>query len=224
MPEILFNDKNVLTMELKDLRLNYGKGSIPDVEQPINPMLWFGDWLSEALSASMNEANAMILSTVSDKGMPSSRVVLLKGFDEKGFLFFSNYSSRKGLQIAANPCGALLFFWPELERQVRIEGVIGKAESTVSDEYFYSRPLESRVSAAVSPQSRIVPSRASLEQMHHNFLTLHQDGEFKRPENWGGYRLVPELIEFWQGRRNRLHDRIQFKRSSNGWDKSRLAP
>jgi len=211
-------------MELRDLRINYGKGSIQDGELPENPMEWIGDWLAEALSASLHEANAMVLSTVSETGSPSSRVVLLKAFDEKGFLFFTNYESRKGRQIVHNPAGSLLFFWPELERQVRIEGAIEKAEAGISDEYFYSRPLESRVSAAVSPQSMIVSSRAELEKMHQDYLDEHPDGTFERPDHWGGYWLLPNLIEFWQGRRNRLHDRIQYQRNELGWERCRLAP
>jgi pyridoxamine 5'-phosphate oxidase len=211
-------------MELHDLRVNYGKGAIQEGEMPENPMAWLGDWLVEALSASLFEANAMILSTVSESGAPSSRVVLLKAFDERGLLFFTNYESAKGQQIAKNPAGSLLFFWPELERQVRIEGVIRKAEAAISDEYFYSRPLESRASAVVSPQSRIVSSRTQLEKMHQSFLAEHPEGTFKRPVNWGGYWLFPGLIEFWQGRRNRLHDRIQYQRSNEGWEWNRLAP
>jgi pyridoxamine 5'-phosphate oxidase len=213
-----------MNMELHDLRINYGKSSIPDGKLHDNPLDWFGDWLSEALSASLNEANAMVLSTVSDKGMPSSRVVLLKAFDERGLLFFTNYNSRKGQHIALNPAASILFFWPELERQIRIEGLIQQADPAISDEYFYSRPVESRISAAVSPQSRIVPSRSSLEQMYQNFMADHPEGEFKRPAHWGGYWLSPNMIEFWQGRRNRLHDRIQYRRIGNGWEKCRLAP
>jgi len=211
-------------MELQDLRINYGKGAIPDGKSPGNPMMWFGDWLAEALSASLHEANAMVLSTVSEKGSPSSRVVLLKAFEERGFLFFSNYESLKGYQITLNPAGSLLFFWPELERQVRIEGKITKADADVSDDYFYSRPLESRVSAAVSPQSRIVSSRTQLEQIHQDFLDTYPEGTFKRPDNWGGYWLSPDLFEFWQGRRNRLHDRIQYQLVERKWEWNRLAP
>jgi pyridoxamine 5'-phosphate oxidase len=211
-------------MELSDLRINYGKGSIPDGKYPENPMMWFGDWLAEALSASLHEANAMVLSTVSEKGSPSSRVVLLKAFDDRGFLFFTNYESRKGNQITLNPAGSLLFFWPELERQVRIEGAIAKADARISDDYFYSRPLESRVSAAVSPQSKIVSSRAQLEQIHQDFMNEHVEGTFTRPDHWGGYWLLPNLIEFWQGRRNRLHDRIQYQLSEGKWEWNRLAP
>ena len=211
-------------MELQDLRLNYGKSSIPEGELLENPMDWFEIWMTEAISASLKEANAMVLSTVSETASPSSRVVLLKAFDERGFLFFTNYESRKGRQIVHNPAGSLLFFWPELERQVRIEGAIEKAEAGISDEYFYSRPLESRVSAAVSPQSAVVSSRAELEKMHQDYLDEHPDGTFKRPDHWGGYWLSPNLIEFWQGRRNRLHDRIQYLRNDLGWERCRLAP
>lgn len=211
-------------MELHDLRINYGKGEIDDRNLPESPFGWFGEWLADAISKGLPEANAMVLSTVSDLGKPSSRIVLLKAFDERGFLFFTNYSSRKGHNITLNPAGSLLFFWPELERQVRVEGIILKADPVTSDEYFYSRPLESRVSAAVSPQSAEVPSRIYLEKMHKDFLESLKDDKVQRPDNWGGYWLFPELVEFWQGRRNRLHDRIQYDRSDSEWKRCRLAP
>ena len=211
-------------MELQDMRIDYRKGEISDDSLPDHPMAWFGTWLEEAISANIEEANAMVLSTVSIAGTPSSRVVLLKAFDERGLLFFTNYESRKGSQISYNPAGALLFFWPDLERQIRIEGSISKADNTISDDYFYSRSLESRVSAAVSPQSKVVETRELLEKMHSEFLLDHQEEKFHRPDNWGGYWLQPDLFEFWQGRSNRLNDRIQFQRLEEGWIRSRLAP
>jgi pyridoxamine 5'-phosphate oxidase len=219
-----YNHINLFNMELQDLRINYGKGSIHDRNLPDQPMEWFAEWLGQAIQASAFEANAMVLSTVAENGYPSSRVVLLKGFDERGFVFFTNYESRKGKQLDSNPQAALLFFWPEMERQVRIEGVVHKAEEELSDEYFYSRPLESRVSAAVSPQSEVVSSREQLEIMHNAFLNSNPDGRFERPQHWGGYRLDPRLIEFWQGRKNRLHDRIQYEREGFNWKRTRLAP
>lgn len=211
-------------MELQDLRKNYGKGKIDDYSLPSDPMDWFEEWMKDALSASMFEANAMVLSTVSESGFPSSRVVLLKHFDHNHFYFFSSYDSRKGLHLKSNPNASLLFFWPELERQVRIEGVVEESAESVSDEYFYSRPLESRVSAAISPQSSVIASREMLENMHKEFLAQYPEGNFTRPANWGGYKFLPRLIEFWQGRKNRLHDRIQFEREGFHWKRSRLAP
>ncbi len=211
-------------MELHDLRKNYGKDAIPEEYLPADPFDWFGDWLRHALLVTVHEANAMVLSTVSGNGQPSSRIVLLKQFDENGFLFFTNYESRKGIQLSSNPAAALLFFWPELERQVRIEGIIIKADAAVSDEYFLSRPMESQVSAVVSPQSQVIPTHKYLVQMHREFSSSHSEGKFSRPENWGGYLLSPHLFEFWQGRSNRLHDRILFELINQEWKRCRLAP
>lgn len=211
-------------MELKDLRINYGKKKIREDEIPGSPQEWFMEWLEEAVQTGICDANAMALSTVSSDGRPSSRIVLLKGLDDAGFVFFTNYTSRKGEQLAANPNAALLFFWPELERQIRVEGVVRKTESAISDDYFYSRSPESRVSAVVSPQSKVVNSRESLEQLHNTFLFMHPEEDFERPAYWGGYRLIPSLFEFWQGRSNRLHDRIQFREEAGVWKWQRLAP
>lgn len=211
-------------MELQDLRKDYGKGSIQDDIVSGDPIDWFRTWLDEALDVSVNEANAMVLSTVSDSGMPSSRVVLLKLFDQRGFQFFTNYESRKGLELASNPKASLLFFWPELERQVRIQGTVTRSADQDSDDYFYSRPVESRVSAVISPQSRPIPNREYLEKIHSHYLVTHSPDLIKRPSNWGGFLLVPHRIEFWQGRQNRLHDRIEFERKENAWKRQRLAP
>jgi pyridoxamine 5'-phosphate oxidase len=211
-------------MQLQDLRTDYGKGTIEDGNIPLSPIEWFVDWFDEVIGLNIREPNAMVLSTVSEQGAPASRVVLLKAFDEKGFQFFTNYESRKGIHLSQNPLASLLFFWPELERQVRIEGKVEKADPQISDEYFNSRPLESRVSAAISPQSQKIASRAYLEKVHADFMTNHPSGDFNRPDSWGGYLLVPHLFEFWQGRSNRLHDRIQYDRQGGGWVHSRLAP
>ena len=211
-------------MELQDLRTEYGKGSLQEEKTPENPFELFGDWLTHAMYTGCTEANAMVLSTVSETGCPSSRVLLLKTLDEKGFVFYTNYDSLKGRQLKLNPQGALLFFWADIERQVRIEGVVEKVEDELSDAYFFSRPLRSRVSAVVSPQSTVIPSRTELEKMHNDFQLAHPEGRFNRPANWGGYRLVPRVFEFWQGRSNRLHDRIQYSREAFVWKKCRLAP
>ena len=211
-------------MELRDLRINYEKDSIEDGSFPRDPLAWFGDWIKQALASGSAEPNAMVLSTVSAEGRPSSRVVLLKQFNQEGFFFFSNYESKKAVHLASNPAAALLFHWPELERQVRIEGFIQKAGKTVSDGYFGSRPPESRVSAVVSPQSREIPDRRFLEKKYDDFMEANPDSVFSRPEYWGGYVLSPVLYEFWQGRSNRLHDRVQFEWLGEEWKRNRLAP
>lgn len=214
----------ITSMDLQDLRVNYGKGSIQDTMLPSHPMDWFSDWLDQAILSSSIEANAMVLSTVSGDGYPSSRVVLLKAYDERGFVFFTNYESRKGKQLKDNPNASLLFFWPAMERQIRVEGTIEKTKGIESDEYFLSRPLESRISAVVSPQSQVIESREFLEERYRNFIQQQAAGTLHRPNNWGGYRLIPGLFEFWQGRKNRLHDRIQYLRLADKWVKQRLAP
>ena len=211
-------------MELHNHRKNYTKGMIAGDSIPDNPLKWFSEWIGEAIASGSHEANAMVLSTVSAGGQPSSRVVLLKKFDEEGFLFFTNYESNKASQLTANPASALLFYWPELERQVRIEGITKKSDQAVSDKYFSDRPLESRISAVVSPQSREVPDREFLEKKHRDLLSESSGGDLLRPDYWGGYLLKPELFEFWQGRSNRLHDRIRFELSGDGWKIVRLAP
>ena len=157
-------------------------------------------------------------------GIPSSRVVLLKNLDHDGFTFFSNYESRKGIQIAQNPNASLLFFWPQIERQVRIEGRVSKTPRNISDEYFQSRPEGSKIGAWASPQSRIVPSREYLDNLQKDYVQLFKSKMLERPENWGGYKLFPHTIEFWQGRENRLHDRFEYKMNGSIWEIHRLAP
>jgi pyridoxamine 5'-phosphate oxidase len=166
----------------------------------------------------------MVLSTVGNEGRPSSRVVLLKSLDHDGFTFFSNYESRKGIQIAENPNASLLFFWPQIERQVRIEGSVAKTPRHISDEYFHSRPEGSKIGAWASPQSRIVPNREYLDNLQKDFTLLFKSKVLERPENWGGYKLFPHTIEFWQGRENRLHDRFEYKINGSVWEIHRLAP
>ena len=187
------------------------------------PLKRFGLWFDEALQAQVPEPNAMTLATTTATGRPSARIVLLKGYDDQGFVFFTNYLSRKGKEMEANPHASLLFFWPALERQVRIEGRIEKVTAAESDEYFHSRPLGSRIGAWVSPQSQPL-TRAELEA---RTLTLTESlgANPARPEHWGGYRLKPDYVEFWQGRPSRLHDRLVFQREADGpWSHSRLAP
>lgn len=207
---------------LHDMRENYAKGCLEKASVDANPSLQFAAWFEEAKASAKHEANAMHLSTVNSNGQPEGRLVLLKQFSDEGFVFFTHYSSAKGQAIADNNRVALTFFWPELERQVRIEGLAVPIEATDSDEYFYSRPLGSQVGAAASPQSQEIASYSILEQAADE---LTKQGDVKRPEQWGGYKVVPHMFEFWQGRPNRLHDRIKYVRNeANMWGISRLAP
>ena len=207
-----------------DLRTDYGQASLDEADVAPDPIDQFTRWFEEALKAEVNEPNAMSLATVDEEGRPSSRIVLVKQFDARGFTWYTNYDSQKGQQLASKPRAALLFFWSELERQVRIEGRVERTSAADSDKYFNSRPLKSRLSAIASEQSAPIASRAALE---HNYEDVaRQLGETPpRPEHWGGYRLVPERIEFWQGRRSRFHDRIVYVRSDDGsWTTQRLQP
>lgn len=212
-------DKNI-----SSIRKEYALKQLDESEVDKNPFVQFGFWFNDALEAEVNEPNAMILSTVSSEGRPSSRVVLLKGFDENGFTFFTNYKSRKALHMETNPFASLLFFWPELERQVRIEGEIIKVSPEESDEYFNSRPEGSKIGAWASPQSSVIKSRGFLESIKMVIEDKFANRPISRPPNWGGFRLKPNLIEFWQGRPNRLHDRVQYSLSNGNWKIERLAP
>jgi pyridoxamine 5'-phosphate oxidase len=206
------------------LRKDYGQASLTEDEVLDDPMLQFTRWFDQALKAEVNEPNAMNLSTVDAGGRPSSRIVLVKQFDERGFTWYTNYASRKGDDLQANPYAALLFFWSELERQVRIEGKVERTSQAESDKYFHSRPLKSRLSAIASAQSTPIASRAALEQNYDTVARQYGD-EPPRPEHWGGFRLVPSRIEFWQGRRSRFHDRIVYLRQEDGsWTRQRLQP
>lgn len=210
-------------MNLSHIRQNYSKATLS--EQSLHdPFPLFEKWMEEAIESQVNEPTAMMLSTVSKENQPSSRMVLLKLFTKEGFHFFTNYNSRKGTEIKANSHVALLFFWPELEREVRIEGIAGFSPAEISDQYFSERPYESQISALVSPQSRRVESREALEQLWKKQEMAVRGKKLERPADWGGYLVRPERIEFWQGRPNRLHDRILFSRQGNVWTVSRLAP
>jgi pyridoxamine 5'-phosphate oxidase len=190
-----------------------------------NPFQQFKKWWNEALHSKIEEANAMTLATSSGDGVPSARIVLLKGFDEKGFVFFTNYESYKGMQLLENPRACLVFFWKELERQIRITGLVEKTSNQISDEYFNSRPEGSRIGAVASPQSRVITDRNWLEQNEENVRSQFEGKEIKRPMHWGGYRVKPVTIEFWQGRPNRMHDRIQYNLQEDAsWKIERLAP
>jgi pyridoxamine 5'-phosphate oxidase len=210
-------------MNLTPIRKDYSMETLSE-KSLRDPMPLFEKWMEEAIEGKVNEPTAMMLSTVSEDHKPSSRVVLLKLFSREGFHFFTNYYSRKGREIGANSSVALLFFWPELEREVRIEGVASQSPAEISDQYFSERPYESQISAIVSPQSEPVKGREELEQLWINKESSSRGERLERPEGWGGYFVRPERIEFWQGRPNRLHDRILFEKAHNKWVVSRLAP
>jgi len=207
-----------------DLRKDYGQASLGDADVEDDPIAQFTRWFDEALRAEVNEPNAMNVATVDASGKPSSRIVLIKQFDARGFTWFTNYTSRKGVELAANPHAAILFFWPELERQVRIEGRVERVDAQESESYFHTRPLKSRLAALASAQSAPIASRAALEE-NYDAVAEKFGEQPPRPENWGGYRLVPEYLEFWQGRRSRFHDRIVYARQPDGsWARHRLQP
>ncbi|MEZ5198007.1 MAG: pyridoxamine 5'-phosphate oxidase [Bacteroidales bacterium] len=211
-------------MNIEDLRTDFTKGELKDSSVDSDPILQFKKWFEFALESGISEPNAMTLATSTPEGKPSARIVLLKGFDESGFTFFTNYEGRKGRELAGNPFAALVIYWKELERQVRIEGRVKKVNQKESDKYFYARSLESRISAVISRQSKVVESRRIMEDRWVAFLTDNFDKSFPRPENWGGYILEPKNIEFWQGRPNRLHDRILFTKKKYTWKSERLEP
>ncbi|AFH48954.1 pyridoxamine 5'-phosphate oxidase [Ignavibacterium album JCM 16511] len=207
---------------LNNLRKNYQKGELLESQINPNPLRQFEIWFEEVFKSNIYEPNAMILAT-SSGNKPSARVVLLKGFDERGFKFYTNYNSRKGRELTSNPNAALLFYWMELERQVRIEGRVEKLSKEESLEYFNSRPLESRYGALASNQSEVIPNREFLERKFFELKEKYGDNP-PMPESWGGFLLIPELFEFWQGRPGRLHDRIVYEKSEKSWKIYRLSP
>lgn len=210
-------------MKLADIRTDYKLASLDESDVAASPFAQFDKWFGEAIKAELPEPNAMTLATCDAAGRPSARVVLIKGVDERGMVFFTNYQSHKGQDLAANNRAALLFFWPELERQIRIEGRVETVSAADSDEYYQSRPSLSRIGAWASPQSRMLSSRTELEARFAAFSAEHGENP-PRPAHWGGYRVVPAFFEFWQGRRSRLHDRICYRLSDNKWKLERLAP
>lgn len=211
-------------MNLSDIRLNYAKGKLDEQSIGNDPVYFFRQWLNQAVEACVNEPTAMVLSTVDQAGRPKSRVVLLKELKDNKLIFFTNYHSAKGHHMEYNQQVAALFFWDELERQVRISGIASKISPQESDAYFNSRPLESRIGAVISPQSQVIGSRGELEKDFEALLSRGEGHEIKRPEHWGGYAIAIEEIEFWQGRPGRLHDRIRFLQVDGSWIKQRLAP
>ncbi len=210
-------------MSVADLRSHYMRDGLDEEHVDANPIKQFSCWLDEAFAAEVREPNAMVLATADLQGRPSARVLLLKGFDHDGFVFFTNYESRKGIELNANPRASLLFFWAALQRQVRIEGDVERVSPAESDRYFASRPLASRIGAWASPQSKPIASRASLMVRVAETAVRHGLSP-RRPPNWGGYRLLPASIEFWQGRSSRMYDRLLYTCVDGSWSRLRLAP
>lgn len=212
-------------MDIASIRKDYKLKSLSENEVDASPIEQFASWFKEAISAKVEEVNAMLLGTSTLQGKPSSRVVLLKDFDHRGMVFFTNYESKKGKELSENPAACLTFFWPQLERQIRIEGLVEKVSESESDEYFFSRPWESRVGAWVSAQSNKIESRDELEKTYEVLAQdFREKGMVPRPSHWGGFRLKPEFFEFWQGRPSRLHDRICYILKGAAWEIYRLAP
>lgn len=210
---------------IADIRRDYTFKKLSEQEADPDPIKQFGQWWDEAVHSKIDEVNAMTLATASPDGLPSARVVLLKGFNEQGFIFFTNYESYKGKQLAENPKACLVFLWKELERQVRITGLVVKISKEESDEYFNSRPESSRIGAWASPQSQVIANRQWIDEKFNELVIKLEGTRIERPPYWGGYLVKPVEIEFWQGRPSRLHDRIQYSLEDNGtWKVERLAP
>lgn len=205
------------------LRQNYDVGALDEADADPDPFRQFASWFATALNADLKEPNAMALGTADAQGRPASRMVLLKGVDDRGFVFFTNYESRKGQDLTANPLASLLFWWDRLHRQVRIEGRVEKVADQESESYFRSRPYGSRLGAAASPQSSVIASRAELEDRFKALEEAHPE-DLPRPAHWGGFRVVPDHFEFWQGRQSRLHDRLVYRPAGDAWRIERLAP
>jgi pyridoxamine 5'-phosphate oxidase len=211
-------------MNIADLRKEYTAAGLREAEMHADPIEQFSQWLRLAVAAELPEPNAMTLATVDGTGGPSARMVLLKGVDARGFVFFTSYTSRKGRELAERPRAALVFFWGELERQVRVEGAVEKVSREETERYFASRPRGSRLGAWSSNQSAVVGSREELEKRLERLEEEYLDRDIPAPPSWGGFRVIPSAIEFWQGRANRLHDRIVYQRGEGGWVMRRLGP
>ncbi len=213
-----------LRLYINTLRHDFSKQTLDESQVDKSPFLQFEKWFKEAVDAHVNEPNAMTVATASKSGKPAARILLLRNFNENGFVFYTNYSSRKGEEIDENPNCALLFFWPELERQVRIEGKLIKQSSAESDLYFNTRPRTSKLGAWTSPQSKVVKNREELDELYEQMSQRFPSEDVPRPPHWGGYVLQPDSIEFWQGRPSRMHDRILYTLVNGNWKIERLAP
>ncbi len=215
----------LMNRAIADIRKDYTAETLVEKDVDKNPIVQFKKWWEAAIAAEIEEPNAMTLATASSDGIPSARIVLLKDLNDDGFIFYSNYKSYKGLQLAENPKACLVFFWKELERQVRITGLVTKQNEKESSEYFHTRPVLSQISAAVSPQSQVIPGREWIEEKFESKKEESATNGVLKPSHWGGYMVKPVVIEFWQGRRSRLHDRIQYTLEESGsWKIERLAP
>ena len=212
-----------IAADIASLRKSYERDELDERASAADPLQQFGTWFEQALKAGLPEPNAMTLATVGEGGRPSTRVVLIKGFDARGIVWYTNYESRKGVELAAHPFAALQFHWVELERVVRIEGAVTKVDAAESDAYYATRPLDSRLGAWASPQSRVIGSRAVLVAAAAAVAARHALNP-PRPPHWGGYRLEPDRWEFWQGRKSRLHDRLRYRPEGGAWVRERLAP
>ncbi|WP_022964051.1 pyridoxamine 5'-phosphate oxidase [Halopseudomonas pelagia] len=210
--------------DVAELRRDYTRDGLLETQAPEEPLSLFATWFEQAVEIETTEANAMMLATVDGAGQPHLRTLLLKGVDDRGFVFFTNYESAKGQQLQANPQAAITFWWHDLERQVRIEGAVERISDEESDAYYHSRPLGSRLGAWASPQSEVIASRDVLENNLEQLQQQYADQAPERPPHWGGFRLKPELIEFWQGRPSRLHDRLNYRLIDGSWRRERLAP
>lgn len=214
-----------MAKKIADIRVDYAQKKLVEKKVNPNPIKQFSKWWKQALKAKINEVNAMTLATASAEGVPAARIVLLKEYNDNGFVFFTNYESQKGIQLTENPKACLVFFWKEMERQVRITGLVEKLSADESDQYFYSRPIESQAGAITSPQSRVVESREWLLNKYKTISKQAKQNGLTRPAHWGGFIVKPVIIEFWQGRPGRMHDRLQYSLQDNGtWRIERLAP
>lgn len=210
--------------DLAAQRREYVVGGLHESDLAADPVTMFRGWLHDAVVAGLHEPNAMVVATASEAGLPAARTVLLKDLDDRGFVFYTNYDSRKGRELDANPACALLFPWHDLERQVRIEGLADRISAAENQAYFDTRPRASQVGAWASPQSEVVPDRASLDASYARMEARFGEQPIPVPPHWGGYRVRPDVVEFWQGRRSRMHDRLRYRRTADGWVTERLAP
>ncbi len=210
--------------KLAALRREYGDAGLDEPDLAPDPIGMFGRWLQDTIDSGLHEPNAMAVATAGPDGRPTVRLVLLKGVDERGFVFYTNYESRKGRELGANPHASLLFPWHDLQRQVRVEGPVSRVSAEESEAYFASRPRESQLGAWASPQSREVSSRAEMEAAYAELEAQYAERDVPLPPTWGGFRVEPEVVEFWQGRKGRMHDRLVYRRDAGGWTTARLAP